>query len=297
MVPAAFSEFVPHRRVRIATALVASMLSASLVAQTASAAVFVQPTSTELSGTSPSGLQWTAVATGTALPIRSTATNAFNGAPGAVIYYNTTTGQLQVDPKSLDLTTLIVTYTSGTVNISGTTPGPFLYPTGTTTNAISPTTGTPKTFPAVTVLSGLPPTTFAARVGMTVGSPLGPSLATTGDVGNIASTSGYWNGTWAFPIELVNSGSIGSMVLSNFATIGQNSNLNANTLGWGLGRGTFQYSANGVIGNQVGAVIPVAAIPEPSTIVLAGVGLAAAGGINYRRQQRKKLSGNTDSNA
>ena len=269
----------------------------SLVAQTASSAVFVQPTSTELSGTSPSGLQWTAVATGTALPIRSTATNAFNGAPGAVIYYNTTTGKLQVDPKSLDITTLIVTYTSGTVNISGTTPGPFLYPTGTTTNAISPTTGTPKTFPAVTVLSGLPPTTFAARVGMTVGSPLGPSLATTGDVGNIASTSGYWNGTWAFPIELVNSGSIGSMVLSNFATIGQNSNLNANTLGWGLGRGTFQYSANGVIGNQVGAVIPVAAIPEPSTIVLAGVGLAAAGGINYRRQQRKKLSGNTDSNA
>ena len=269
----------------------------SLVAQTASAAIFVQPTSTELSGTSPSGLQWTAVATGTALPVRSTATNAFNGAPGAVIYYNTTTGQLQVDPKSLDITTLIVTYTSGTTNISGTTPGPFLYPTGTTTNAISPTTGTPKTFPAVTVLSGLPPTTFAARVGMTIGSPLGPSLATTGDVGNIASTSGYWNGTWAFPIELVNSGSIGSMVLSNFATIGQNSNANANTLGWGLGRGTFQYSANGVIGNQVGAVIPVAAIPEPSTIVLAGVGLAAAGGINYRRQQRKKLSGNTDSNA
>ena len=269
----------------------------SLVAQTASAAIFVQPTSTELSGTSPSGLLWTAVATGTALPVRSTATNAFNGAPGAVIYYNTTTGQLQVDPKSLDITTLIVTYTSGTSNISGTTPGPFLYPTGTTTNAISPTTGTPKTFPAVTVLSGLPPTTFAARVGMTIGSPLGPSLATTGDVGNIASTSGYWNGTWAFPIELVNSGSIGSMVLSNFATIGQNSNANANTLGWGLGRGTFQYSANGVIGNQVGAVIPVAAIPEPSTIVLAGVGLAAAGGINYRRQQRKKLSGNTDSNA
>jgi len=250
-----------------------------------------------LSGTSPSGLSWASVATGTALPVRSQATNAFNGAPGAVLFFNTDTGQLQFDPKGLSLTTLIITYTSGTVNISGTTPGPFQYPSGTTTNAISPATGPCKTFPAVTVLSGLPPTTFAARVGMTVGSPLGPSLATTGDVGNIASTSGYWNGTWAFPIELVNSGSIGSMVLSNFATIGQNSNLNANTLGWGLGRGTFQYSANGVIGNQVGAVIPVAAIPEPSTIVLAGVGLAAAGGINYRRQQRKKLSGNTDSNA
>ena len=258
----------------------------------AAAGVFVQPTPSELSGTSPSGLQWTAVATGTALPVRSSATNAFNGAPGAVVYYNTTTGQMQVDPKGLNLTTLIITYTSGTVNVTGTSPGPFLYPSGTTTNAFSPTTGTPKTFPAVTVVSGLPPTTFAARVGVTIGAPLGPSLSTTGDVGNIASTAGYFDGTWAFPIELVSSGSIGSMVLSNFATIGQNSNLNANTLGWGLGRGTFQYSANGVVGNQVGAVIPVTAVPEPSTIVLAGVGLAAAGGINYRRQQRKKLSGN-----
>ncbi len=256
------------------------------------AGVFVQPTSTELSGTSPSGLLWTAVATGTALPVRSTATNAFNGAPGAVIYYNTTTGQLQVDPKSLNLTTLIVTYTSGTVNISGTTPGPFLYPSGTTTNALSPTTGTPKTFPAVTVVSGLPPTTFAARVGMSVGSPLGPSLATTGDVGNIASTSGYWNGTWAFPIELVNSGSIGSMVLSNFATIGQNSNLNANTLGWGLGRGTFQYSANGVIGNQVGAVIPVT-VPEPSTYAILG---AASLGVGLLCRRQKASNGSATSN-
>ena len=264
----------------------------SLVAQTASAAIFVQPTSTELSGTSPSGLQWTAVATGTALPVRSTATNAFNGAPGAVIYYNTATGQLQVDPKSLNISTLIVTYTSGTTNISGTTPGPFLYPTGTTTNAISPTTGTPKTFPAVTVLSGLPPTTFAARVGMTIGSPLGPSLATTGDVGNIASTSGYWNGTWAFPIELVNSGSIGSMVLSNFATIGQNSNANANTLGWGLGRGTFQYSANGVIGNQVGAVIPVT-VPEPSTYAILG---AASLGVGLLCRRQRASDGSATSN-
>ena len=260
----------------------------SFVAHTASAGVFVQPTPTELSGTSPSGLQWTAVATGTALPVRSSATNAFNGAPGAIVYYNTTTGQMQVDPKGLDLTTLIITYTSGTVNVTGTNPGPFLYPSGTTTNAFSPTTGTPKTFPAVTVVSGLPPTTFAARVGVTIGAPLGPSLSTTGDVGNIASTSGFFNGTWAFPIELVSSGSIGSMVLSNFATIGQNSNLNANTLGWGLGRGTFQYSANGVVGNQVGAVIPVS-VPEPSTFAILG---AASLGIGFlcRRQKADDAS-------
>ncbi|MFM7243415.1 MAG: PEP-CTERM sorting domain-containing protein [Planctomycetaceae bacterium] len=271
------------------------MVAASLVAVTglsANAGSFVQPT---LTGTTASGLQWSAVATGTALPV--TGTSAAAGSPGAVVYWDTTTGQMQVDPKGLDLTTLIITYTTGTVNVTGTSPGPFVYPSGTTTNSFSPTTGTPKTFPAVTAVSGLAPTTFAARVGVTIGAPLGPSLATSGDPGNIASTTGYFNQPWAFPIELVASGSNGLMTISNFATIGQTTNANINKLGYGVGRATFQYSANGIVGNQVGAVIPVNAVPEPSTIALAAIGLGLAGGLDYRRRKSRRESATASTSA
>ena len=250
----------------------------------ATAAVFVQPTPSELSGTAPSGVAWTAVATGTFMPV--TGTSAAAGSPGAVVYFNTLTGQIQIDPKGLQLSTAIITYGTGTTNVTGTNPGPFVYPSGTTTNAWSPTTGTPKTFPAPTAVSGLAPTTFAARVGATIGAPLGPSLATTGDVGNIASTTGFWDQPWAFPLDLVASGSTSVMSLSNFYTVGQTTNPNINKLGYGNGRATFQYSANGIVGNQVGAVIPV--VPEPGTMILAGVGIAAAAGLDARRRQRRK---------
>jgi hypothetical protein len=265
------------------------VVAASLVAVgglSATAGVFVQPTPSELSGTAPSGVAWTAVATGTFMPV--TGTSAAAGSPGAVVYFNTLTGQIQIDPKGLQLSTAIITYGTGTANISGTTPGPFVYPSGTTTNAISPTTGTPKTFPAVTAVTGLPPTTFAARVGMTIGAPLGPSLATSGDPGNIASTTGFWDQPWAFPIELVASGSTGAMTLSDFYTVGQVTNPNINKLGFGNGRATFQYSANGIVGNQVGAVIPV--VPEPSAIALAAIGLGVAGRLGYRRRKAGRVA-------
>jgi len=266
-----------------------ALLAVLAFAIQASAGVYVPPQPTDISGTTPSGLAWSAVATGTALPVRTSGTNPLNGAPGAVVYFNTQTGQLQVDPRGYDLNALIITYTTGTVNISGTTPGPFTYATGTTTNAYSPTTGTPKTFPAIQALFGLPPTTFASRVGETVGAPLSPSLATAGDPGNIASTTGFWNGTWSFPLDLVNSGSVSSMVISDFKTIGQNSQANANILGYGLGFCTFQYGINGVTGTQVGAVVPtITAVPEPGTMILAGVGIAAAAGLDARRRQRRK---------
>ena len=75
------------------------------------------------------------------------------------------------------------------------------------------------------------------------------------------------------------------MVISNFKTIGQNSNANANILGYGLGFATFQYGINGATGTQVGAVIPV--VPEPSTYAL----LAAASiGIGTMCRRRKGTS-------
>ena len=272
---------------------VATVVAIAFVASNAQAAVFDPPSTSSTtnqisSGTTASGLQWSAVATGTALPIRTSATSSFNGQPGAVVYFNQSTGQIQFDPRGYDVNGVIITFTTGTVNISGTTPGPFTYATGTATNAWSPATGTPKTFPAIQTLTGLPPTTFAARVGSTIGSPLSPSLTNTGDVGNIASTgaTGYWNLGWSFPLDLVASGSVASMAIQNFKTIGQNSNANANILGYGLGFATFQYGINGVVGNQVGAVVPTIAVPEPGTMILAGVGIAAAAG--YRSRQRRK---------
>ena len=262
-----------------------ALLATLAFAIQASAGVYVPPQPTDISGTTPSGLSWSAVATGTALPVRTSATSAFNGVPGAVAYFNTVTGQLQVDPKGLDLNAMIITYTTGTVNISGTTPGPFAYATGTAANSYSPLTGTPKTFPAKDpATAGLAPTTFPARVGTTIGSPLSASLSNTGDPGNIASTgpSGFWNQGWSFPLDLVNSGSVSSMIISNFKTIGQNSNANANILGYGLGFATFQYGINGATGTQVGAVIPV--VPEPSTYALLGAASLAIGAICRRRK-------------
>ena len=269
--------------------VVVSVGAVLALALQASAGVYNPPQPTDISGTTASGLQWSAVATGTALPIRTSATSSFNGQPGAVAYFNTLTGQLQVNPRGYDLSSVVITYTTGTVNISGTTPGPFTYATGTSTNAYSPTTGTPRTLPAVQAVVGLPPTTNASRVAMSaVGPPLGPALATSGDLGNIASTgtSGYWNMGWSYPLDLVNSGSVSAMVISNFKTIGQNSNANANILGYGLGFATFQYQINGAVGTQVGAVIPVS-VPEPSTCAMALAGLACGGYTMFRRRRAR----------
>jgi len=268
-----------HRAISAALAAIFALISAMPAAH---AAVFVQPTI--ITGTTSSGLQWADVADGTALPIRTSATNPLNGTAGAVAYFNTQTGQLQVDPRGLSLNAIIITYTPGTANISGTTAGPFQYTTGTGTNAWSPNSGDSRTFPAVSATAGLAPTTFPARVATTIGAPLSPSFATSGDEGNIASDNGFWNMPWSFPFDLVKSDSVSSMVISNFKTIGQNSNANANILGYGVGFATFQYSINGVTGTQVGAVIPVSSIPEPSPLALGGVGLLW---INYRRRQRR----------
>lgn len=255
-------------------------------AGTVSAGCFVQPT---LAGTTPSGLEWAAVSTGTALPIRTSETNPSNGLPGAVVYVNINTGQVQFDPKGLSVVTFILTYTTGTVNISAATPGPFQYTTGTGDFSYSDVSGSERTFPCKDPsASGLSPTTYESRVGLTVGGP--SSALNIGGCPTCASTNGSWNLPWAFPSDLIKSGSLPLVAAtfnapgSNyFRTIGQNSNLNANILGFGLGQSVFQYTVNGITGNQVGAVIPV--VPEPSTCAMALAGLAWGGCSVFRRRR------------
>ena len=232
-------------------------------------AQYVPPT--HVDGAAPNGILWDSVLTGRTLPVRTT-TPGFSGAPGAVMFYDKATGKIGIDPKGLSLNAVIVTYTTGYQNITGSSPGPFIYGGNTTTNAYSPSTGTPRTFPAIQQLIGLPPTTFAARFGTTIGPPLSPSLATTGDASNIASTDGLLNLPWSFG-KVVNLDSLiaNNQVLadSNFKVVGQNNNANANLLGYGPPimnaspvKGCFQYSISGVAGNQVGAIVFYTSVPS-----------------------------------
>ena len=261
---------------------------ACLCVNSSSAAVFSLPAGVTYgtgsdNGKTPSGILWSDVASGTSLPIRTSATSPNNGRAGAVLYYNVNTGKIQIDPNGLSLSAMIVTYTTGTVNVSGTTPGPFLYPAGTATNSYSPTTGTPKTFPAVTTVTGLPPTTFPSRFAVTVGPPLGASFATLGDIGNVASSNGFFTEEWAFPDELFDATKVATADVIYFRTIGQATHANRDVLGWGSQMGVFQYSANGIVGNQVGAVVPYTLIPEPSQAALVAAGFAVLAATRRRR--------------
>lgn len=262
----------------------------------AAAAVFVQPPT---SGTAPSGLPWSAVATGTALPIRSSGTtSSATGLPGAVAYWNTQTGELQIDTKGWDLSLFNFTYTTGTVNTTGSSPGPLTYASGTspTSNAVSGATGlaNQRTVPAGswTTLTVAP-----ARVAGTVSLTGAPSLTTVYDSGNGAANGtspyatqpngnacipGWFNQPWAFPLGMVNSGSVATMDTSFWRTFGVTGNANANLLGYGNYRSTFQYVVQGVVGNQVGAVIPV--VPEPSTYAMLGSASIVIGMIARRRK-------------
>jgi hypothetical protein len=278
---------------RIGLALIAVLA----LALQASAAVFVQPPT---SGTSPSGIPWSAVATGTALPIRSSGTQ--NLAPGAVAYWNTQTGQLQIDPKGWNISLFNFTYTTGTVNTTGSTAGPLLYATGTspTSATVSGTgPGDPlgqRELPAGTwtLITCAP-----ARIAGTVSLVRSPSLATSyADGYGAASASpyatnplgqavspGWFTQPWAFPTTLVNSGSVSSMIVDNWKVFGVSGNANANVLGYGNYKSVFQYTIDGVVGNMVGAVIPV--VPEPSTYALLGAASLVIGVICRRNNKAK----------
>lgn len=274
---------------RLSLALIAVLA----LALEASAAVFVQP---PVSGTAPSGIAWSAVATGTALPIRSSGTQ--NGLAGAVAYWNTQTGELQIDPKGWNLSLFNFTYTTGNVNTTGTTPGPLTYASGTspTSAIVSGATGlaNQKTLPAGswTLITCAP-----ARIAGTVSLVRSPTLTTSYDAGNGAANGtspysvdpsgaacvpGWFNQPWAFPLGMVKSGSVSLMANDNWKTFGVTGNANANVLGYGNYKSTFQYTIDGVTGNQVGALIPV--VPEPSTYAILGAASLTIGALCRRRK-------------
>jgi len=262
---AGIKTFKKNKMKKITTLLVLLMLCCMSLLTSAQ---YVPPT--HVDGAAPNGILWDSVLTGRTLPVRTT-TPGFSGVPGAVMFYDKATGIVGIDPKGLSLNAVIPTYTAGNINTNANTPGPFIYPSGTGNGAYSPATGTPRTFPApVLPLTGLTPTTHRARCAFTIGAPLSPSLATTGDANNIASTNGYLNLPWSFG-KVVNLDSLiannQALVDSNWKVVGQNSHPNANLLGYGptsnfsLIKGCFQYSINGVSGTQVGPVIVYSSVP------------------------------------
>jgi len=214
------------------------------------------------SGTTPNGTLWSSLSSGT----------------NPVAYFNWQTGELQIDPKAKDISAFTFNY--GTNTVTGTTPGPYTYAFGTGTGAVS-TNLIARTLP---VGPWTAVTTFPARVAGVVSLTGSPQLGTTGD--NTASTNGWFNEPWNFG-ALAPSIDTAALVTSNIAGEGFRATGGGvnDLLGYGTGVSMFSYTVNGVSGTGFGAVIPVQSVPEPSTIILAGLGLAAAAA--YRRRAKR----------
>lgn len=234
---------------------------------TASAGTFSIANLSLPSGTTPNGTSWSTLSSGS-IP---------------VAYFNISTGELQIDPKGKALSSFSFKYGASTV--SGTTNGPFTYSqTGASAVGVVVPAGT---YPFA-------PTTDKAQLGAAF------YTLSSGTSSTNASSGGYFDVPWSFGViaptatggatwtsALVDSSMSGEGFRS--ATSGLTTGFLANYLGYGNGVGLFDYTVQGVTGKGLGAVIPVQAVPEPSTIVLAGLG-AAAVGITQMRRRRKQAS-------
>jgi hypothetical protein len=211
-----------------------------------------------VSGTAPNGRTWASYVTGTA----------------PVAYFDLDTGSLMFDPKGVSIN--IVDFRYGTTTITGATPGPFVYTTGSGINSIS-NSSTERTWPAGTY--AVPPTTFQARLGASISLTNGNTLNTSG--GNTASTDGTFNVPWSF-------GAVAPSLINSQATLysttaGQGFRSltgGGNLLGYGNGIGMFAYTPYaapfGPGATQTFSVlVPVQAVPEPATLAMAGIGAAA----------------------
>jgi hypothetical protein len=161
-------------------------------------------------------------------------------------YFDVTTGELELDPAGLDLALFNFTYNTEVANILGSTPGPFLYPFGTVQDAVS-TADQARTLPAG---SWTLVTTFPARLAGAVTLTNTPTLATSGPTS--ASTNGWFNKPWSFGSVVAPKSLSIADAHRNFVSI------TTNDVGYGPGRGLFQYTVHGVVGSKYGTVVVVA---------------------------------------
>ena len=158
-------------------------------------------------------------------------------------YFDVSTGVLQIDPAGHNLSLVNFTYNTEVVNITGASPGPFVFPAGTVQNAVSTPTEK-KTFPVGTWTLL---TTFPARIAGAITLGNTPTLATSG--GNSASTNGWFNKPWSF----------GAVVAPNTLSIAEAKrnfvSITTKDIGFGPGRDLFQYTEFGVTGSFYGQVM------------------------------------------
>lgn len=174
-------------------------------------------------------------------------------------YFDVTTGELELDPAGLDVALFNFTYNTEATNITGTSPGPFRYPTGTVQQAVS-TADQARTLPA----GGWSlVTTFPARLAGAITLTNTPTLATSG--ANSASTNGWFNKPWSFGSVIDPQSLTVAEARRNFVSI------TTTDAGLGPGRGLFHYTVHGSVGNKYGPVIVVASGGQAATTSIIGL--------------------------
>jgi autotransporter-associated beta strand protein len=175
-------------------------------------------------------------------------------------YFDVATGVLQIDPAGRDLSLFNFTFNTSVVNVTDSTSGPFTYGFG-SGNPGSVSVGSD----AHTLPSGTWSlvTTSPARLAGAVSLSRNPTLSTTGS--NAASTSGWLNRPWSFG-QVVSPGSVtAAAARQNFIALDTTTDV-----GYGAGRGLFQYTINGVVGNFYGSVVVTSSAFAPLTPVISG---------------------------
>ncbi len=219
------------------------------------------------SGTTPNGTAWSSLVSGA----------------NPVAFFNLATGELQLDPKGRPISGFSFRY--GSAVTSGTTNGPFVFPAGSGSVAVG------ATFPAGSY--PFAPTTTKAQIGAAL-----YTLATSG--ANSASTGGFFDLPWSFNVvaPTATGGAPWTAALVTASNSGQGfraatnnlmAGFSADLLGFGPGIGLFDYTVDGQSGRGLGAVIPVTAVPEPSSIIAVMAGAVVVACYTRRRRTSKTV--------